>query len=123
MELIDDDRRLVDQPNLPRPVGLGAREKSNGGVDAVLLVPEVEDVAVGLGRVENAVGTGEGLDQAMMLEVLVDVECVEELCVKAGEEHIHDDGHVNLFVAPCGGRSLPIVSSDVATLCNDLRRD
>ncbi len=79
-----------------------AGEKSFKAPTLVLLVPEVEDVPVGLGCVENAVGAREGLDQAMMLEVLIDVECVEELCVKAGEEHIHDDGHVNLFVALAG---------------------
>ena len=53
---------LVDQPDLAGPVGLGAREESDGGVDAVLLLPEVENLAVGLGRVEDAVGAGEGLD-------------------------------------------------------------
>jgi hypothetical protein len=44
-----------------------------------LLLAEVEDVAVGLGRVQDPVGAGEGLDQAVVLEVLVDVERVEVL--------------------------------------------
>ena len=64
--------------------------------------PEVEDVAVGLGRVENAVGAGEGLDQAVVLEVLVDVERVEVYGVEAGEEHVDDYGDVDLLGALVG---------------------
>ena len=52
--------------------------------------------------VENAVGAGEGLDQAVVLEVLVDVERVEVLGVEAGEEHVDDDGDVELFLALAG---------------------
>ena len=102
LEVVDDDGSLVDQPNLPSPVALGAGEESNGGIDAVLLVAEVKNVAVGLGRVENAVGAGEGLDQAVMLEVLVDVERVEESGIETGQEHIDDDGDVDLFPALAG---------------------
>ena len=87
-EVVDDHGSLVNQPNLTGPVSLRTREESDGGVDAVLLLTEIEDVAVGLGRVENAVGAGEGLDQTMVLEVLVDVERVEELGVEACEEHV-----------------------------------
>ena len=83
-------------------VGLVAGEEGDGGVDAVLLLAEVEDVAVGLGRVENAVGAGEGLDQAVVLEVLVHIERVQELGVEAGEEHVDDDSDVDLFLALAG---------------------
>ena len=58
LEVVDDDGSLVDQPNLAGPVSLRTGEESDGGVDAVLLLAEVEDVAVGLGRVENTVGAG-----------------------------------------------------------------
>ena len=102
LEVVDDDGSLVDQPDLAGPVSLRTGEESDGGVDAVLLLAEVEDVAVGLGRVENAVGPGEGLDQAVVLEVLVDVERVEGLGVKAGEEHVDDDGDVDLLLALAG---------------------
>jgi len=67
LELIDDDGSLVDQPNLAGPVGLSTGKESDGGIDAVLLLAEVEDVAIGLGRVEEPVGAGEGLDQAVVL--------------------------------------------------------
>ena len=67
-----------------------------------MLLAEVEDVAVGLGRVENAVGAGEGLDQAVVLEVLVDVERVEVHGVEAGEEHVDDYGDVDLLGALVG---------------------
>ena len=45
---------------------------------------------------------GEGLDQAVVLEVLVDVERVEVHGVEAGEEHVDDDGDVDLLGAPVG---------------------
>ena len=102
LEVVDDDGSLVDQPNLAGPVGLGAGEESDGGVDAVLLLAEVEDVAVGLGGVEDAVGAGEGLNQAVMPEILVDVECVEELRIEAGEEHFYNNRDVDLFLALTG---------------------
>ena len=81
------------------PVSLRTGEESDGGVYGVLLLAKVKDVAVGLGRVENAVGPGEGLDQAVVLEVLVDVERVEVHGVEAGEEHVDNDGDVDLLGA------------------------
>ena len=102
LEVVDDDGCLVDQPDLAGPVSLCTREESDGGFHAVLLLAEVEDVAVGLGRVENAVGAGEGLDQAVVLEVLVDVERVEVHGVEAGEEHVDDYGDVDLLGALVG---------------------
>ena len=101
-EIVDDVRRLVDQPDLPRLVGLCAREHHYGVVDLVLLIAEVEDVAVGLGRVEHAVGAGKGLDQAVVPEILVDVERVEEPGVEAGEKHVDDDSDVDLLLALAG---------------------
>ena len=38
----------------------------------------------------------------MVLQVLVDVERVEVLGVEAGEQHVHHDGDVDLFVALVG---------------------
>ena len=101
-EVVDDYGSLVNQPNLAGPVSLRPGEESDGGVDAVVLLAEVEDVAVGFGRVEDAVGAGESLDQAVVLEVLVDVERVEIHGVKASEEHVDDDGDVNLLLALVG---------------------
>ena len=54
---------------------------------------------VRLGGVEHAVGAAERLDQAVVLEVLVDVERVEVLAVEAGQEHVDDDGEVDLLAA------------------------
>ena len=59
-------------------------------------------MAVGLGRVENPVGAGEGLDQPVVPEVLVDVESIEERGIETGEEHVDDDGYVDLFLALAG---------------------
>ena len=81
---------------------LFAGEKGDGGIDGVLLLAEVEDVAVGLGGVEHAVGAGEGLNQAVVLEVLVDIERVEVFGIEAGEQHVHHDGDVDLFLALVG---------------------
>ena len=41
----------------------------------------------------------EGLDQAVVLEVLIDVERVEVFGVEAGEQHVDDDGDVDLLAA------------------------
>jgi len=59
-------------------------EESDGRVDAVLLLAEVENIPVRLGCIEDAVGSGEGLNQAVLLEVLVSVERVQVLGVEAG---------------------------------------
>ena len=87
-------------------VGLLAGEEGDGGIDGVLLLAEVEDVAVGLGVVEHAVGAGEGLDQAVVLEVLVDVERVQVFGIEAGEQHVHHDGDVDLLCALRGRSAL-----------------
>ena len=55
-QLLDDDGGLVHQPDFAGLVGLRAGEEGDGGIDGVLLLAEVEDVAVGLGVVEHAVG-------------------------------------------------------------------
>ena len=97
-QLLDDHRGLVHQPDFARLFcGLLAAEEGDGGIDRILLLAEVEDVSVGLGAVEHAVGAREGLDQAVVLEVLVHIERVQELGVKAGEQHVHHDGDVDLL--------------------------
>ena len=37
----------------------------------------------------------ESLDKAVVLEVLVHVQRVQELGIEAGEQHVHDDGDVD----------------------------
>ena len=97
-QFLDDDGGLVHEPDFAGLLaGLLAGEEGDGGVDGVLLLAEVEDVAVGLGGVEHAVGAGEGLDQAVVLEVLVHVERVQVFGIKAGEQHVHDDGDVDFL--------------------------
>ena len=78
-------------------VGLIAGEQGDGVIDGLLLLAEVEDVAVGLGVVEHAVGARERLDQAVVLEVLIDVEGVQVFGIEAGEQHVHDDDDVDLL--------------------------
>ena len=82
--------------------GLFAGEEGDGGIHSVPLLAEVEDVAVGLGAVEHAVGAGEGLDQAVVLEVLVHIERVQVFGIEAGEQHVHDDGNVDLVMSDVG---------------------
>src|SRR5699024_5317168 len=73
LELLNGRRGLVHQPDFPRRVGLGAGEQDHGVIDMGLLTTEIKDMAVGLGGVENAVGAAEGLNQAVVLEVFVNV--------------------------------------------------
>ena len=95
-ELLDDDGGGVDEPDLFGLLGLLAGEELDGVVDGVGLLAEVEDVAVRLGVVEDAVGAGEGLNEAVVLELLIDVEGVEEFGVETSEQHVDDDGDVDL---------------------------
>ena len=44
------------------------------GADGVLLLAEVENIAIGLGAVKDAIGAGEGLNQPVVLQVLVYIE-------------------------------------------------
>jgi len=87
----------LHQPDFARVVDLLAGEEGDGFVHLLLLLAEVQHVAVGLAVVEHAVGAREGLDQAVVLEVLVHVQGVEVLGVEAGEQHVHDDGDVDLL--------------------------
>ena len=98
LQFLDDHGGLVHQPDFAGLLaGLFAGEEGDGGIHGVLLLAEVEDVAVGLGAVEHAVGAGEGLDQAVVLEVLVHVERVQVFGIEAGEQHVHHDGDVDLL--------------------------
>ena len=64
----------------------------------LLEVAEADDVAVGLDRVEDAVGARVRLDQAVRAQVLVDPQRVERRGVEAGQEHVDDDDEVELAV-------------------------
>ena len=65
---------------------------------SLLEVAEADDVAVGLDRVEDAVGARVRLDQAVGAQVLVDQQGVQRGRVEAGEEHVDDDDEVDLAV-------------------------
>ena len=98
LQFLDDHGGFFHEPDFAGLLaGLFAGEEGDGGIDGVLLLAEVEDVAVGLGGVEHAVGAGEGLDQAVVLEVLVHVERVQVFGIEAGEQHVHDDGDVDFL--------------------------
>jgi hypothetical protein len=97
-QFLDDRGGLVHQPDFAGlGAGLFAGEEGDGGIHGVLLLAEVEDVAVGLGAVEHAVGAGEGLNQAVVLEVLVHIERVQVFGIEAGEQHVYDDGDVDFL--------------------------
>ena len=102
LQLLDDFGGFVHQPDFAGAINFLAGEKGDGGIDGVLLLAEVEDIAVGLGAVEHAVGAGEGLNQPVVLEVLVHIERVQVFGIKAGEQHVHHDDDVDLLLALAG---------------------
>lgn len=91
------DGGWVHQPDFLGGLADLAGEEADGDIHRILLLAEVEDIAVGLGVVEHAVGARKGLNQAVKLEVLVDVKGVQELGIEAGEEHVDHDGDVDLL--------------------------
>ncbi len=95
--LVDHHGRLVHQPDFAGLAAVFSRRREQWRHRRRLLLAEVEDVAVGLGVVEHAVGAGEGLNQAVVLQVLVHVERVQVLGIEAGEQHVHHDGDVDLL--------------------------
>ena len=96
-KLVDDHRGCVNQPDLIGAFGFFAGKKGNGQVNRTFLLAKVEYGAVGLGAIQDAIGTGEGLNQPVVLEVFIHVDGVQELGVEAGEQHIHHDNNVNLL--------------------------
>ena len=90
LQLFDDDWRLLYQPDFPRLLsGFLAGEEGDGGIHGLLLLAKVEDFSVGLGAVEHAICAGEGLDQAVVLEILVDIERVQVFGIETSEQHVH----------------------------------
>ncbi len=77
-------------------------EEGDGGIDRALLLAEVEDVTIGLGRVHDAVSCARRLGSDRDALVLVDVEGVQELRVKAGQKHVDDNRDVDLVVRVVG---------------------
>ena len=57
-----------------------------------------DDVAVGLDRVQDAVGARVRLDQAVVDQALVDEQRVQRRGVEAGQEHVDHDDQVDLAV-------------------------
>jgi len=102
-QLLDHDRRLVDKPDLARLLtGFLTRKQSDRGIHRLLLLAEIENVAVGFAAVQHAVGAGKGLDQAMVPEVLIHIQRVQILGVKTGEQHVHHNRDVDLVVGCLG---------------------
>ncbi len=98
LQLSDDHGGFVHEPDF---AGFGhgtfPREESDGGIHGILLLAKVEDIAVGLRAIEHAVGAGEGLDQTVMLEVLVHIKRVQVFGIEAGQQHVHHDGDIDFL--------------------------
>ena len=98
VQLLHHHGSRVHQPDFPGPLTRLAGEQGDGIVNGFPLGAEVEDIPARLGSVEHPVGTGECLDQAMVLEILVHIEGFEVLGIEAGEQHVHHDGEVDLLL-------------------------
>ena len=78
-------------------------------VGGILQVPERDDVAVGLDRVEDPVGARKRLYQTVLAQALVDPERVQCRGVEAREEHVDDDDQVEVTVLQSLGQVLVVV--------------
>ncbi len=75
--------------------GIEVGKQRDGVVGSLLEVAETNDIAVGFDLVEDAIGTGKGLDEAVVFEVFVHVERVHLFGVEARQEHIDDEQNVH----------------------------
>ena len=82
---------LMQQDNT---AGLSIAEQRNRSVHPFLQVSEADNVSKRLDGVQNTIGTAEGLNEAMHLQVFVYPESVQGGSIKAGEEHIHHDQQI-----------------------------
>lgn len=71
-------------------------KQGNGLVRLLLQVPEADDIAEGFDRIEDAVGAGIGLNQAVVPQVLVHPQGIERGGVEAREEHVDHHQQVDL---------------------------
>ena len=98
-QLLDDHRGLLDQPDFPRLISsFFPGKKGDGRVHGLLLLAEVENVAVRLGAVKHAIRAGKCLNQAVVLEGLVHIERVQVFGIEPGQQHIDDDCDVDLVI-------------------------
>ena len=73
---------------------LTLREERQRVISTFFEVAVANDNAKGLCFLLNAVRAGIGLQQIMILQVLVHIKDRELLAVKSGQEHIHDDENI-----------------------------
>src|ERR1700679_1407177 len=78
--------------------GLQDNPRACMNLHSALFTAKSEDVAVGLGVVQHAVGAAEGLDEAMVLQFLVDVERIKVFAVETGQQHVDDYGDVDFVL-------------------------
>ncbi len=95
-QVIDHPGSGINQPDLLGSLRIFPGKEGDCLVHLFFLVAEIKDVAIGLGVVQDAICAGKCLDEAVVFEVLVHIEGVEELGIKAGEEHIHHDDDIDL---------------------------
>ena len=69
-------------------------EQLDGFVHLAFQVTKANHLTETLLLVQYTVGTAEGLQQAMIFHVFVNIECVEFLAVKAGKEHTDNQAEV-----------------------------
>ena len=93
----NDSRGGIDKPDFSGGVGFFAGKHGYGRINGLFLLAEVQNLAIGLGVVQYAISARKCLNQAMMFEIFVHIQGVEEFGIKTGEQHIHHNGDVDLL--------------------------
>ena len=78
--------------------GILVAKKRNSIIHALLQISETDDIAKSLDRIENAVGSGECLNQTMHLQILIYPQGIQSRCIKTCQEHIDYDEQVHFLV-------------------------
>ena len=109
---------LLHEVLIPRNNNAGCiltlREECQRVIGAFFEVAVANDNAKGLCFLLNAVCAGIGLQQIMILQVLVHIKDGELLAVKSGQEHIHDDENIKrlCFLSLYSVRDVLVISRE-----------
>ena len=78
-------------------------------VCSLLQIAEADDISVSFNGIQNAIGSGIGLNQPVHFQIFVDPQCIERSRIEPREEHIYDDQQIDFPVLHALGQVFVVV--------------